>query len=114
MNIIYDCAVLLHTYIYFAHLNLVNSPQSGHEISCLKSLVFHTSRKWYLKRLVNEEYPAIYCQIGYYVRNLTSWGHIVCVKCLYFIPSPQYIVLTHHSFVVSYNMFRLIKPSSGI
>jgi hypothetical protein len=32
-------------------------------------------------------------------------------KFLYFIPSPQYDVWTHHTFISSYNTYRLIKPS---
>jgi hypothetical protein len=33
---------------------------------------------------------------------------------LYFIPSPQQVVWTHHTYIISYNMFWPIKPSSCI
>jgi hypothetical protein len=53
--------------------------------------------------------------------DLPEMGIFTCVSAekyfdIFFsiFPSPQWEVWTHHTFIVSYNMFRLIEPSSRL
>jgi hypothetical protein len=46
-------------------------------------------------------------------REIFYFSFMLCVKCICFIPSPQYETWKHHTFVVPYK-FRVIKPPSSI
>jgi hypothetical protein len=76
------------------------------DFACLR---FFHHRTWYREIWYkNEKHRRTQLYLKYYI--LASY----CVSDIYLIPSAQEEIWLHHIFLVVYNTFRLIQPSSGI